>query len=144
MKLNKIFKLCMLVLLLISVGILIWGFVVGFDANGDQPVEVLIYWAYIMIALALASWVVAGGIVSIKNNPKSIVKTLILVVALVAVIAVAYVLAPGNPAFGREGQDPVSTLKLVDTVLNLTYFAGAATLISIVVGEIRLAITNKK
>lgn len=144
MKLNKLFKICMLVLLLISVAILVWGFIVGFDANGDQPVEVLIYWAYIMIALAVAAWVIVGGIVSIKNNPKSLVKTLILAVVLVGVVAVAYVLAPGNPAFGREGLDTVSTLKLVDTTLNLTYFAGAATIIAIIVGEIRLAITNKK
>lgn len=144
MKLNKLFKICMLVLLLISVAILVWGFIVGFDANGDQPVEVLIYWAYIMIALAVAAWVIVGGIVSIKNNPKSLVKTLILAVVLVGVVAVVYVLAPGNPAFGREGLDTVSTLKLVDTTLNLTYFAGAATIIAIIVGEIRLAITNKK
>lgn len=144
MKLNKLFKICMLVLLIISVAILVWGFIVGFDANGDQPVEVLIYWAYIMIALAVAAWVIVGGIVSIKNNPKSLVKTLILAVVLVGVVAVAYVLAPGNPAFGREGLDTVSTLKLVDTTLNLTYFAGAATIIAIIVGEIRLAITNKK
>lgn len=144
MKLNKLFKICMLVLLIISVAILVWGFIVGFDANGDQPVDALIYWAYIMIGLAVAAWVLVGGIVSIKNNPKSIVKTLILAVVLVGIVAVAYVLAPGNPAFGREGLDSVSTLKLVDTTLNLTYFAGAATIVAIIVGEIRLAITNKK
>ena len=35
-------------------------------------------------------------------------------------------------------------LKFTDTILSLTYFAGAAAIIAIIVGEIRLAITNKK
>jgi len=144
MKINKLIKWCMVALLVISIAILVWGFVVGFESNGGQAVDTLIYWAYIMIGLALASWVIVGGIVSAKNDPKSILKTFILIVAIAAVCFVAYLLAPANPAVGREGLDEIGKLKLTDTVLNLTYFAGAAAILAIIIGEIRLAITNKK
>lgn len=144
MKINKLIKWCMVALLVISIAILVWGFVVGFESNGGQAVDTLIYWAYIMIGLALASWVIVGGIVSAKNDPKSILKTIILIVAIAAVCFVAYLLAPANPAVGREGLDEIGKLKLTDTVLNLTYFAGAAAILAIIIGEIRLAITNKK
>lgn len=144
MKINKLIKWCMVALLVISIAILVWGFVVGFESNGGQAVDTLIYWAYIMIGLALASWVIVGGIVSAKNDPKSILKTIILIVAIAAVCFVAYLLAPANPAVGREGLDEIGKLKLTDTVLNLTYFAGAAAILAIIIGEIRLSITNKK
>ena len=78
------------------------------------------------------------------NNPKSLIKLGLVAVVIAAVAFVAYLLAAGNPAFGREGLDEVGTLKLTDTILNLTYFAGGVAILSIIVGEIRLAITNRK
>lgn len=144
MKLNKIFKWCMVVLILISVALLIWGFAVGFESNDGRAVEALLYWAYIMVGIALVSWIIVGGVISAKNNPKSLVKAGIILVGLVVICFVAYLLAPANPAFGREGMDTYAKLKLTDTILNLTYFAGGVAILSIIVGEIRLAITNKK
>lgn len=147
MKLNKIFKWCMVVLVIISAALLVWGFAVGFETEGGSAVDRLLYWAYVMVGLALVSWVIVGGIVSVKNNPKSLVKGAILLVVLAAVCFVAYLLAPGTPAVGRTAlavPDSLFTLKLTDTILNLTYFAGAAVIIAIIVGEIRLAITNRK
>ena len=41
-------------------------------------------------------------------------------------------------------QPNASTLKLTDTILYLTYFAGILAVLAIIAGEIRLAITNKK
>ena len=144
MKYDKIIKWFLLALFIVGVVFSFYGFLVGFDTNGDAAVDNMLYCAYAYAGIAIAAVVLGVVVIGGINNPKSLLKLLLGLVAGGAVIAVAYVLAPGNPAFGREGQDPVSTLKLVDTVLNLTYFAGAATLISIVVGEIRLAITNKK
>ena len=37
-----------------------------------------------------------------------------------------------------------SELKLTDTILNLTYFTGALAIISIIVGEIVMAVRSKK
>ena len=147
MKLNKFFKILMLVLILVSVGLLVWGSVVGFTTNDGQAVDVLFYWAYVMVGLAVASWVLVGLVLMAKNNPKSFIKVGIVLVVAAALAFVAYLLAPGNPAVGRENISPadtLATLKLTDTVLNLTYFAGAAAVVAIIIGEIRLAIINRK
>ena len=100
-----------------------------------------------MVGLAVASWVLVGLILMAKNNPKSLIKVGIVLVVAAALAFVAYLLAPGNPAVGRENISPadtLATLKLTDTVLNLTYFAGAAAVVAIIIGEIRLAIINRK
>ena len=137
----------MLVLILVSVGLLVWVSVVGFTTNDGQAVDVLFYWAYVMVGLAVASWVLVGLVLMAKNNPKSLIKVGIVLVVAAALAFVAYLLAPGNPAVGRENISPadtLATLKLTDTVLNLTYFAGAAAVVAIIIGEIRLAIINRK
>lgn len=144
MKLNKLFKWCLVVLIVISAALIVWGFSAGFTTNDGQATDVLIYWAYAMVALGLLSWVVLGGIMSVKANPKSLIKGGLVLVGLAVIVLVAYFLAPAHPAFGREGQDAVSTLKLTDTMLNLTYFAGVAAIVAIIAGEIRLAINNRK
>lgn len=144
MKLNKLFKWCLVVLIVISAALIVWGFSAGFTTNDGQATDVLIYWAYAMVALGLLSWVVLGGIMSVKANPKSLIRGGLVLVGLAVIVLVAYFLAPAHPAFGREGQDAVSTLKLTDTMLNLTYFAGVAAIVAIIAGEIRLAINNRK
>ncbi len=135
----------MVVLLLISVAITVWGYLAGFHTPGSgQSVDVLFYWAYAMIALALISWVIVGGVVSAKSNPKALLKTVIVIVALAVVCFIVYLISPANYAYGREGMDSLSTLKLTDTTLNLAYIAGAATIIAMIVGEIRMGIKNRK
>ena len=147
MKLNKIFKLVMLLMILISAAILVWGFVVGWPQLGQEanaPVNTLLNWAYIMVGVAVFCCLIIGLVISIVNNPKSLIKTLLIVVGAAIVCGIAYMLAKGNPAAGREGLDSIGRLKLTDTVLNLTYIAGVAAIIAIIVGEIRMAITDKK
>ena len=145
MKLNKIFKWGLVVLILISVAILVWGFIVGFTANDNAAVNVLLNWAYIMIGLALFAWIVIGLIISVRNNPKSLVKMGIVVVAIAAVCLVSYLLAKGNPVPGYTGPEvSAGMLKLTDTILILTAIAGVGAILAIIVGEIRLAIANKK
>ena len=137
MKLNKFFKWGMIVLILISVAILVWGFIKGFVSNDGQAVDLLLYWAYIMIAIAVICCIVIGLIISIKNDPKSLVKIGLILVCAAVLCLVAYLLAPGNFAMGREGMDSALTLKLTDTILNLTYICGGAAILAIIVGEIR-------
>ena len=146
MKLNKIFKWGMVVLILISVAILVWGFSAGF-ANGDEALpatNVLLTWAAIMICIALFCWIVIGLIISVKNDPKSIVKMGIVLVGIAAVCLVAYLLAKGDPVPGAAVTATDGELKLTDTILNLTLIAGVGAIAAIIVGEIRLAIANKK
>ena len=66
-------KIIELVLIVISVIILVWGFVKGFPAqvaDDNGTVDPLLYWAYIMIGLALFAILVVGLFIAIKNNPK--------------------------------------------------------------------------
>ena len=142
MKLNKIIKWGMVALIIISVALLIWGFSKGFEGNA---VDVLLYWTYIMLGLAVFSWVIIGLIVSTKNNPKSLVKIGIVILGVAALCLIAYLLAKGNPAMAYNGPEvSAGTLKLTDTILNLTYITGGAAILAIIVGEIRMAIASKK
>ena len=148
MKLNKIFKWGMVVLILISIAILVWGFVSGFETSTHEvlpPTNALLTWAAIMIGIALFCWIVVGLFISIKNDPKSLVKMGIVLVGIAALCLVSYLLAKGNPVPGYTGK-PVSAgmLKLTDTILILTAIAGVGAILAIIVGEIRLAIANKK
>ena len=142
MKLNKIIKWGMLALILVSVGLLIWGFAKGFAGNA---VDVLLYWTYIMLGLAVFSWVVIGLIVGTKNDPKSLVKIGIVILGVAVLCFIAFLLAKGNPAMAYNGPEvSAGTLKLTDTILNLTYIVGGAAILAIIVGEIRMAIASKK
>ena len=135
MKYAKIIKWILAVLFVVGIVFSFYGFLVGFETNGNAPVDNMLYCAYafalITIAAVVFGVVVIGGI----NNPKSLLKLLAGLLAIVAVVAVAYVLAPGTPAVGYLG-DPVSdgTLKLTDTMLNLTYFLFGGALLALVAG----------
>ena len=148
MKLNKIFKWGMVVLIIISIALLVWGFVSGFETSTHEalpPTNALLTWAGIMIGIALFCWIVVGLIVSIMNDPKSLVKMGIALVAIAALCLVAFLLAKGNPVPGYTGKEiPAGQLKLTDTILILTAIAGVGAICAIIVGEIRLAIANKK
>ena len=137
MKYEKIIKWVLTLLFAVGVVFSFYGFAVGFESNGNAPVDNILYCAYafalVTILAVVFGVVVIGGI----NNPKSLLKLLLGIVVGGAVVAVAYVLAPGTPAIGYLG-NPVSdgTLKLVDTVLNLTYFLFGGALLTLVAGWI--------
>ena len=143
---SKFFKLVMLVLIVISVALLVWGFLAGFEANDGRAVEVLLYWAYIILAIAVLAVVVFGLVISAKNDPKSLVRLGVGLLAIAVVCFIAYLLAPGKmPLQWNNNTLPTAAqLKLTDTILNLTYFTGALAILSIIVGEIVMAVRNKK
>ena len=137
MKYEKIIKWILVALFIVGIVFSVYGFLVGFESNGNAPVDNLLYctYAYAIIAILAVVFgvVVIGGI----NNPKTLLKLGAGLVAIAAVVAVAYVLAPGTPAVGYLGE-PVSdqTLKLTDTVLNLTYLTFGASILALIAGWI--------
>ena len=137
MKYEKIIKWVLALLFAVGVVFSFYGFAVGFETNGNAPVDNMLYCAYafalVTILAVVFGVVVIGGI----NNPKSLLKLLLGLVVIAAVIAVAYVLAPGTPAVGYLG-DPVSdqTLKMTDTFLNLTYLLFGGAILALVAGWI--------
>ena len=135
----------MIALIVVSVILLVLGFVKGFEANDGRGVENLLRWAYVMLGIAICAAIIVSAIVGFINNPKSIIKLLIGLVAVAAVCFVVYLVSKGNPAVGLTVDQPsASTLKLTDTILNLTYLVGGVAIASIVVGEVISAIRNKK
>ena len=137
MKYEKIIKWVLAVLFVVGIVFSFYGFAVGFESNGNAPVDNILYCAYAFAAITILAVLFGVVVIGGMNNPKSLLKLLLGIVAIVAVVAVAYVLAPGTPAVGYIG-DPVSdgTLKLVDTVLNLTYLLFGAAILSLVIGWI--------
>lgn len=141
---SKIFKWLMWALVLVSVGVLIWGFVTGFESNDAVAVDVLLRWGYVMVGIALAAVIVVGIVISAINNPKSLIKMLIGLVAIAAVCFVVYLVSPGAPALNlTTGQPSASTLKLTDTIMNLTYLAGGLAIVAIIFGEIMSSVRSK-
>ncbi len=142
---SKIFKWLMIALILVSVILLVMGFVKGFEANDGKAVENLLRWGYVMIGIAVCAAIIVSAIVGFINNPKSIIKLLIGLVAVAAVCFVVYLVSKGNPAVGLTVDQPsAQTLKLTDTILNLTYLVGGVAIASIVLGEVISAIRNRK
>ena len=137
MKYEKIIKWVLAVLFVVGIVFSFYGFAVGFESNGNAPVDNILYCAYAFAAITILAVVFGVVVIGGMNNPKSLLKLFIGLVAIVAIVAVAYVLAPGTPAIGYIG-DPVSdgTLKLTDTVLNLTYLLFGAAILSLIVGWI--------
>ena len=137
MKYEKIIKWVLAVLFVVGIVFSFYGFAVGFESNGNAPVDNMLYCAYAFATVAIFAVLIGVVVIGGINNPKSLLKLLLGVIAIVAVVAVAYVLAPGTPAVGYLGT-PVSdgTLKLVDTVLNLTYLLFGGALLALVVGWI--------
>ena len=137
MKYDKIIKWVLVALFIVGIVFSVYGFIVGFESNGNAPVDNILYCAYAFAAIALLAVVLGVVVIGGINNPKSLLKLVLGLVAIGAIVAVAYVLAPGTPAVGYLG-DPVSdgTLKLTDTVLNLTYLTFGASILALVVGWI--------
>ena len=137
MKYEKIIKWILLALFIVGLVLSFYGFIVGFESNGNAPVDNMLYCAYAFIGIALAAVVAGVVVINGINNPKSLVKLAIGLVVIAAIIGAAYMLAPGTPAVGYLGE-PVSdmTHKLTDTMLNLTYLLCGSAILSLLVGGI--------
>ena len=137
MKYEKIIKWVLAVLFVVGIVFSFYGFAVGFESNANAPVDNILYCAYAFAAITILAVVFGVVVIGGINNPKSLVKLVLGLVVIAAIVAGAYMLAPGTPAVGYLGT-PVSdgTLKLTDTVLNLTYLLFGAAILSLVVGWI--------
>ena len=137
MKYEKIIKWVLAALFVLGVVFSFYGFAVGFESNGNAPVDNMLYCAYAYAAVAILAVVFGVVVIGGINNPKTLLKLFAGVVAIAVIIAVAYILAPGTPAVGYLGEPGSDgTLKLTDTILNLTYLLFGASILSLVAGWI--------
>ena len=148
-KYAKLVKIVLVVLIVLSVAVLLWGMIKGYPATvaaDNGTVDPLLYWAYIVLGIALVSVICVGLFVTATTNPKGLIKIGIAVVAAAALFGICYLLASGAPAIGYSGPTPptATELKMTDTILNLAYLVGGATILSIIFAEVFIAIRNKK
>lgn len=147
MKYDKIIKWLLAILFVVGVILSVYGFIVGWPKIGNGmpplseqncvPVDVILWGAYIFTVVTILAVVFGVVVIGGINNPKSLVKLLIGLVAIVVLVGGAWMLAPGTPAIGYMG-DPVSDfkLKLTDATLLLTYLMCGASILALVAGWI--------
>ena len=137
MKYDKIIKWVLVALFVVGVVLSFLGFAVGFEKGGNAPVDVMLYCAYAYALIAILAVVFGVVVIGGMNDPKSLLKLGIGLAAIAAIVAGAYLLAPGTPAVGYLGE-PVSdsTLKLTDTILNLTYLLFGGSIVALIAGWI--------
>jgi phosphoglycerol transferase MdoB-like AlkP superfamily enzyme len=102
----------------------------------------MIYWTYALFGVALIASLVFP-IITMAGNPKSAKNTLIGIVALVAVVGVAYVLASGAiPTFHNVEKFNIteSISKNVGTMLYTTYLLGGLAILGILLSAVSKSI----
>ena len=151
-KFTKILEICLLVISLI-------GLVVFFANNASTGLytvaneaealattgmlDIVLFWAYALVIAAIVL-VVVLSIINMAGNKKSLKKTGILLLIAVVLIGVSYLLASGNPiAVNMEVQPTHATLKMTDTLLNLSYALVVIALLALVWGSVRNLIKNR-
>ena len=142
---SKIVKYISWALLIIGALIGVLGFIIGFGTNDAVAVDMLLYCGYAMAGIAVAAIVCLGIYASAIVDPKKLMKSAAILIAAIAVIVVAYLVAPGADPVGYNGLPQSKTvLKLTDTILILTYVFCGATILSVIVGAIVSGARNKK
>ena len=137
-KFTKILEICLLVISLI-------GLVVFFIYNSNTGLytvaneaealattgmlDIVLFWAYALVIAAI--------VLVVK-------KTGFLLLIAVVLIGLSYLLASGDPiAVNMEVQPTHATLKMTDTLLNLSYALVVIALLALVWGSVRNLIKNR-
>ena len=137
MKYDKIIKWVLVALFVVGVVLSFLGFAIGFEKAGNAPVDVMLYCAYAYALIAILAVVFGVVVIGGINDPKTLIKLGIGIAAIAVIVLLAWLLAPGTPAVGYLGE-PVSdgTLKLTDTILNLTYLLFGGSIVALIAGWI--------
>jgi len=142
MKYEKIIKWVLAILFFVGIAVSVYGFIVGWPTDEQKwdtslhfPVDLILFGAYTFVGIAILAVVLGVFVIGGLNNPKTLLKLLVGVVAIAVIVGGAWMLAPGSLPIGYMG-DPATDfeLKLTDTMLSLTYLTLGAAFISLIVG----------
>ena len=113
----------------------------GWEALLYFRTDIALMWAYILILITLIAAVVFP-LVAVIANPKALIRLLIVLAGFAVLVVVSYLLSSDTAmeiiGYDGTGNTDPGTLKMVDTVLFLTYM-----LFGLAVGSILYAITSK-
>ncbi|MDD3788902.1 MAG: hypothetical protein PHO94_09435 [Petrimonas sp.] len=119
------------------------------DLSEPAFTDALLYWIYILLAitvLILFLFAVIGFFSSLKTNPKKAINSLLVVVALAALLIITYVMGSGTPLdiVGYTGSDNVPPrLKLTDMWLFSIYVMLFLVIVSILAAPLFKLIRKK-
>ena len=146
--LNKIGQYFFYILLAVSVLLTIIFYMNTGNVNPNDSVakrisdlgpilNILFYWTYLLTALSI---VLAIGLpmINLATEPKKILKMVLFIVAIAALVFVAYQFSDGTimNIAGYEGTANVpSTLKIVDTIMFTLYGGIAVAVLSVIYAE---------
>ena len=134
---SKIFKIVGWVLGILGI---ILGIICLSTSGGN--VDVLLRYTYLLLIAAVVILVGLVILMAAKNNPKSLIKGLLVLVGIVALVLICYAVSKGAPALSLKSQPSASMLKLTDTILLLTEILGIAAIAAIIFAVIRNVITK--
>ena len=120
---------------ILGVGVLIVliGVFMGFESSNAVAIDLMLYWSYALIGIALCAIVVLGLFLAAKNDVKQLKTIGIVVGGGVALVLIAWLLAPASAPLAYNGPAvEYGDLKLTDTILNLTYITGCASILAVV------------
>ena len=133
---EKVLKYSLVALLALSVAMIFWAV---FTTPEDPTVETAtavgayLYWGYFLMGAAIVAALVGAGMDLLKK-PEGIKGALISVVAIVAIIVVAYVVASGHDYqivdLGNQGYFERNETVITDTCIIVFYVAMAGAVIS--------------
>ncbi|MEN8229799.1 MAG: hypothetical protein ABFS38_16680 [Bacteroidota bacterium] len=96
--------------------------------------DIALIWAYILIVLTLIASIVFP-LISVLSNPKGLIRLGAVLAGAAILVVISYVMSKGTPIdiigyTGTDNSDP-GTLKMIDTVLFVTYILFGMALASI-------------
>ncbi len=103
--------------------------------------DIALMWAYVLILITLIA-AIAFPLIAVISNPKALIRLLIVLAGFAVMVVVSYLLASDTAmeiiGYDGTGNSDPGTLKMVDTVLFLTYM-----LFGLAFGSILYAIISK-
>lgn len=148
-KIRKVSSWTLLISSIISVVALIMfytGGVVDPAAEMKEPVYtgLLLNWTYVLFGLTIASTIVLAAwqfLGSLKNDAKSALMSLLVLVLFVALLGITYTLGDATPLTGlnadSQAYNTIGWLKITDMWIYSTYALIALIILAVVWGTIR-------
>jgi hypothetical protein len=96
--------------------------------------DIALIWAYVLVILTLIASIVFP-LVSVLSNPRALIRLVAILVGAAVLVVISYLLSNDTPIeiigyTGTDNSDP-ATLKMIDTVLFITYMLFGLALASI-------------
>lgn len=106
----------------------------GWELLVWNRVDIALVWAYLLILITAIAAIIFP-LITVLGNPKALVRLALVLVGGAVLVLVSYFMASGTPidiiGYTGTGNSDPSTLKMVDTVLYVTYILFGMALASI-------------